>query len=290
VTLDSASERVFVIDRSQSNPRIIGYDLATGSSVFTWNGATTPPLRPDRIAWDASGSRIVFRSGDAVVAVDPATGSSNVISSALMGIGQGPALSGTPFFDLDLAVSADGLTVYAAGTAPPAVTGQILAIDVATGNRALIASIPPVEPGGFGVVSSILEDPTTGHLILGDITTKTILDLDPATGTTTVISGGGVGQGPSPVLMGSVGIDPDTGRILLGDLGSGSILLVDRATGDRSVLVSRYGEAILDLAGDGGLMPLAGLFTGALPRARIGVGLLQIDTGQVAVLDLTQVP
>ena len=257
------------------NPtKIEGFDLGTGARVFTWDA---PPvsLQPYRLLWDETGQRIVYRSVEAIVGLDPASGTTSVLSSASLGVGSGPALPSVgpspPF-----ALSSDGTRIWAASG-----FGAIFEVDLVTGDRTVIDEPNPSEPTAYALLNSVIADEAQQRLYLGDF--NAVISLDLQSGIRNIISGRGVAFGPEFQALRGLGWDEASNRFVASDGISDKLLAIDAMTGERSLLRSGYAPHVLASGPTDGVLVAGGLF-GNVGAGGSALGLLLVETGDLAIL------
>lgn len=171
-----------------------------------------------------------------LVALDLASGLWTVLSDDLLGTGdplQRPQ---------SVALLPGGRAAVA-----DAIAGEIVAIDLATGDRSTLASLT------FVPVAVAWDAFRARVLVLGS---TALAAVDPGTGTVTVVSS--IGKGGGPLLQGGNALfcDPD-GAVFVTDGALAAVLSVDPVTGDR---------AFVSNAGTGSGAPLG------FPRGIAGAG------------------
>ena len=232
-------------------------------------------IAPIDISLDQIGNRafLTDRSLRAILAVDLATGSRDVVASSEIGSGEVFATPINVVYDtassrliayvgnhlqsIDLA---SGVRTYFSGPtrgsgpelpSTGTVTGSmaidtaanrlivagfdvIIGVDLVTGNRTSIADNTTGTGPELGGTSKIaIQDATTAYLTTGDA----ILAVDLGSGDRSIVSGPGMGSGPDLRLPIAMGLDIDNNRLFVGTDSWGSVISVDLSTGDR-VLVS----------------------------------------------------
>jgi sugar lactone lactonase YvrE len=148
-----------------------------------------------------------------VVDIDLATGTRTNISGGAHG--SGPILNSLPG-----GITWDGLGNLVMGSGPG--LPQILRIDVASGNRTVLAST------GFSSVADVLLAPN-GKILATDYFGSVVFSVDPVTGNRTTLSGLGVGSGPflnRPLAM-AIYV-PEPASIVLAACGLVALLLSKR--------------------------------------------------------------
>lgn len=185
-------------------------------------------LNPNDISLSSAGDRIflVDEVLRAVVAVDTTSGQRSVISDTERGTGAVLNAPGT--------ITQDGATdrvLVGDGT-------QIIAVDLATGNRSLFADL------GTGNQAIDLTLDTNGARVLV-VTTDNVLAVPTTGGSVTELSTGVTLPFNSP---GSIVVDSAGDRALVVDSGDASVIAVDLASGARSVLASANVGNGVDLA------------------------------------------
>lgn len=177
-----------------------------------------------------------------VLRVDPVTGDRTAVSSD--SVGTGPALETLR----GLVLAPDG-TIYALNSGFIGDDAQLIRIDPATGDRAIISS-DTVGTGPWATLGTALAREPDGNLLVSDADAPALLRVNPATGVRTTVSSDSVGSGPTIVTIGGLLVDVD-GSILMTDAGDtpaggdpdGRVLRVDPASGDRTTVTSNSAPA-----------------------------------------------
>jgi DNA-binding beta-propeller fold protein YncE len=215
IALDPDRRVVMVASRS---PILV--DLGTGErqklsslqGVLSW---------PTDAAWAGAGSFLVVdRDLDALMSVDVDTGVATVVSDS--GTGSGPPLAAPVAVEYD-ASSASALVLNG--------DGDLLRVEVGTGDRALLSSV--TDPGPLvEVPSGLAWDPAGRRAWVADWSRAAVLAIDLATGERSLLADDMTGAGP-PIRP--VKLAFDGAHLLVTDV-SGSLLVMDPSSGDRAVV------------------------------------------------------
>jgi hypothetical protein len=210
VAVDPAQGRAFAYDVGIQG--IMGIDLATGDRTIVSDATTgTGPafnIGPAGMLYDAAGARLivaapavpvgpsVFRH--ALVAVDPATGHRTILSDSATGTG--PEFS----FNGSFALAPD----FAGGRALVHFHSTLVAVELATGNRALIYDGPP-----YLFTTRIGADPANSRVIEARHDGLRAIDLP--TGNAAAVSNEAMGTGPVLADAACISTDLPAGRVIV---------------------------------------------------------------------------
>ncbi|MEM9491239.1 MAG: YncE family protein, partial [Myxococcota bacterium] len=214
IALDATRSRLLIGDSGVDG--VLGIDLDDGDRalvVGALKGAgaelTSPFSRKD-IAWDGLYQRALVLDGNAVVAIELASGDRQVLSDAETGTG--PALSSTNAIAVD---TANGRALVISDDE------DLIAIDLITGERSLLATIGA--PAVLGTDLTI--DALNGRALFTRIdflASKSgegaVGAVDLASGAVSILSSDSVGSGPGLRATNTVAYDPSIDRVLVGDL------------------------------------------------------------------------
>lgn len=155
-----------------------------------------------------------------------ATGQSSVVSGP--DHGTGPSL----FQETSLAVDAAGGRAFLCGSA--GTPDEILAVDLATGNRSVLSSNAVGSGPALGHATKLAFQ--SGLLLASDRVQGALLWVDPATGDRTVLSNSLVGSGPvlGADTINAIALDTASSRAFAAT--SSALVGVDLATGNRTLL------------------------------------------------------
>jgi hypothetical protein len=185
------------------------------------------------IAWDAAHARVLTADGerDAIVALRASDGYATIFSDASHGTGP----SGGFFV---VAVDSTNNRAIALGG------GEILYVDLTTGNRTVVPT-DPFTPDTTFLAGITCNNPCTrlySTAYAGPPNEVAVFSVDLITGVRTVISGGSFHLGSGPSLRSPTGLVLDTSqvapRLLVTDTTMNAVMAVDVASGSRSVLSS----------------------------------------------------
>lgn len=243
LAVDAGGNRVLV--SSSINANLIGVDLTTGARTVISSdsvpNATNSLSGSHALALDASGGRVfcalrvnrVTRQNQ-VVSIDLATGARTPITDQTVDAGH--------YFGL-----MDGLAWDPTNNRIFTIldfTGEILAVNAATGFRTEVAPIhtPPAPNAPFAPVG-IERDPDTGTLYVTDYELDALIRIDPNTGVRTLVSGPGVPNDDAPIDSPSdVALDKLRNRALVISQGRDEIIAVDLTTGQRTLFAGPSGR------------------------------------------------
>lgn len=239
ITLDSANNRVLVVDGEFGPNALLELDLDTGNrSVISDadTGAGTPFLFLEDVVTDTANNRALVLDIrlDALLAVDFSTGDRRVISDPITGTGPG---FNRPL-DMDLDTAKNRVLVVDTALA------LLMEIDLVNGDRRVISGENrgdgPLLGFPMGVVLA-----ANNHALVVDRTLNTLLDIDLNSGDRRAISGGDddesiIGNGDNfQRLAGGLVLDAANNRAIVadgGNTGRRALWTVDLATGDRKIL------------------------------------------------------
>lgn len=220
VVLGPAGQRVFVAN--WANHTVYAVDIASGdrselSSGSAGSGPVIAELGP--IALDAPRARLVAAdmagAAPALVGIDLATGARTTLSSSIMGAGPGLGQIQA------LAVDPDNTRAFIGNA-----VGTIAAVDLATGDRSLIAT-------GLASPEDMRFDEPNSRLVVVTAMDRAVRAVDVVSGAVSLLSNSGTGAGIVLDTPRGLALDPDRGRVLVSDLALRMIVAVDLATGDR---------------------------------------------------------
>jgi DNA-binding beta-propeller fold protein YncE len=224
---------------------VVVVDLTTGDRTTL----ATLTFVPVAIARDAANGRILVLGADRLMAIDPVSGASTVLSS--LGKGGGPLLQGANAVAVD---PASGVAFVTDG-----VTAAVLAVDPATGDRTTVSSpavgvgTPMSLPRGIAISGA--------RLLVPDPVLDGLFSIDRATGERALVSVAGVGTG-APLLA------PRDAAVF-----AGGTLVVDLAQG------------LVAVDGDGNRRAVSGPGTGSGPAFVSPLGVSAPRNGGVLVAD-----
>lgn len=292
LALDAEKNRVIVLDAGRIGtepvePALVAIDLTTGARTVLVRGAGEADSGPALVsttamALDIPGNRVLVAATDttvdpvaeAILAVDLETFERTVISTNA-NEEQGRTLGEAASMVLDASTTPARLIVLDEGN------DLVMAVDVTTGNRTVIAEDRETPGQDFSVPQALaLDAPASGtpRLIVTDSGLDMVLAVAFADGARTVLSGFNIGQGEPLIDPVSLALDARVGtegRALVSDASEDAVISIDLASSARTV-VSAEGTG----AGDPFETP-AGL------TLDVETGLYgQIDSaGQVVVAD-----
>lgn len=247
---------------------VVVVDLATGNRTTL----ATLSFVPVAVARDALNDRILVLGVDRLLALDPITGASTVVSA--LGKGGGPLLQGANALAVD---PATGVALVTDG-----VLAAVIAVDPVSGNRAALSGpsagggIPLSLPRGIALHGTrlLVPDPVLDGLFSVDRATgdralvsvaavgagapllaprdvalspggALVVDLAQglvavdADGNRRAVSGPGAGSGPA--FVSPLGVSaPRDGAVLVADGGAEALFSVDLATGARATLSTGF--------------------------------------------------
>jgi hypothetical protein len=245
--LDEANTRVLALDGGT----LLAVDLASGDRTAIASaevGAGDPLLAPFDLALDAANDRVIVLDTDAtdpqnpvatIFAVALATGDRTVIASGSSG--SGPEL----FAPTAMAIDAANARVLVAATDRTNIdnpVGAILAVDLASGDRTVVATNDNVDQGDAmgSIASMVLDDSVTpARLLALDVDRDAVLAVALDTGNRTVVSEDNVSTGQQFSVPDALALDaPDggTARALVIDSGLDMVIAVGLDDGARTVI------------------------------------------------------
>ena len=269
---------------------IVRIDAATGrASVLSGpdRGSGAAFNGSDALAVDAQNQRILSFSwaDDVLLGIDWTTGDRRVISPS----------STDPSLDLEFA---NGIALDAANqrafVVNSALVSNIIAIDLATGERRVVTSADVGQGPAIGQFNDAVYDdvtvPSQPRLLVSDTQAKAILAVDIATGDRTVLSSNAE-AGRAFEVPGRMKLDPMQHRVLVVD-GMSS------ASGQSSYNVNRAALIAVDLpSGERTTLSDPFVGTGFLPETPFALAfdaahgqayLANVWGGEIAALDLTR--
>ncbi|MHC4956093.1 MAG: hypothetical protein ACYTGZ_19790, partial [Planctomycetota bacterium] len=232
-SFDSPTDLAFDATRNVAlvlNPRntVLEVDLSSGNRTVLSDaamGTGTAFTGPHDLVVDATRGRALvndYNDGrDAVLAVDLSSGNRSVLYESARGTG--------PFFDDPRDVTLDLARDRVLVSDPGSDGDHILAVDLRTGNRTVLAEYPTGTPEGLVVEAA------RDRILIAD-TSDFVYAMDPVTGDRTVLSGGATGTGPALETPEDLVVDAANDRALVVDRGLDALLAVDLTTGDRTVV------------------------------------------------------
>jgi len=242
-TYDAAGKRVLGYDPGQG--QLFAVSLVDGARTIL-SGATMGNGPAPTGAFDmvlAGGKAFLVNQFD-VRAIDLASGDRSIVSSNM--VGQGPTFN--PFGGVQENIVSDpaGQTLWVLHDK------RLLRIDVATGNRTLVADDAGAGTGPAMGNSQDLIYADSRLLLVGY---DSVLSLDPLTGNRSYLSGGGVGEGQA-LSFARYGV-LENGRLLVTPELGNTVTSINLATGNRtpfpitSPLLRGIGSYVTDGAGLG---------------------------------------
>ncbi|MCA9514707.1 MAG: PQQ-binding-like beta-propeller repeat protein, partial [Myxococcales bacterium] len=274
----------FAEDTGDDHTSLVAIDVATGRR--TRHVLSDGSYRS--LVWDGGQSRLLLsrKTTFALDAFDPLSGQLTPVSSSTLGAGPLPGDAE------DMILDATGQTLYVASN-PYLLETSVIAIDVATGDRAIVSSDNVgVGPAFQGIYGLAWLDATT----LVATASGRVLTVDIASGDRATLAQNGVrGDGVGPVSPRGVHVAGDT--LLVVDSAAG-LIAIDVTSGDRTRLLNNealsqpsdlvaIGDGTLALlaeddvlrytVSDGALAPLSVAHVGSGPRLWGGTCLAAID-------------
>jgi hypothetical protein len=252
LALDAAEKnRVLVLDAGRIgtdpvDPALFSVDLTTGERTVLLRGSSGsgPGLvSTTSMALDIANNRVLVAGTDttsdpqavAILAVSLETFDRTVVSTNA-NADQGPSIGDAVAMVLDTSATPARLIALDAGD------DQILAVDLATGNRTVIAKDRETPGQDFSVPRSLaLDAPADGtaRIIVTDSGLDMVLGVAFADGARSVISGFNIGQGPVLIDPVSLVLDAQSGtdgRALVSDSQEEAVVSIDLATSTRTLL------------------------------------------------------
>lgn len=229
MALDAQNGRALV---TESRPRsLLSIDLTTGrrTLISDENTGVGPAFQLlGAVALDLANGRALVGSGADLLAVDLATGDRTTIASDT--IGAGPPFA--PIRDMVLDVAAQRVLVNE-GAYPD---HDLMAIDLATGDRTVIAS----DAIGSGPVivhaEGLALDTANNRALVVDGYLDILVAIDLTSGDRTILSSASIGSGPLFDFPSSLAPDLANDRVLIVDGRPNMLIAIDLTTGDRTVL------------------------------------------------------
>jgi len=223
-------------DATRNTALVTGYrdtvfqvDLATGSrSVLSdgSNGAGPQLQSAHEIVVDAARSRALVSDKndgyDAIIAVDLSSGNRSTLFASARGTG--------PFIDDPRDVTLDAARGRLLVADPGSDGDHILAVDIRSGDRTVLAAYPTGNPEGIAI------DEARDRVLLSDTTDNALYAMDPVTGARTVIADATRGSGPNLDSPQDLAVDAARNRALIADSGLVAIVAVDLTTGNRTII------------------------------------------------------
>ncbi len=176
------------------------------------------------VALDSTRAYVTDFDADQLVRVDLTNGNDVIISDAQ--IGSGPVFDGAG----GLALTA-GLTTALITNFQTAGFGELLSVDLTSGDRTAISDVNSVL---FGPIGIALIDDTLA--IVTNNASDEILSVNLVNGNPTVLSGSGQGSGPGFSQPEGVTIDSANNRALVTDSINNSLVAVTLADGTRKII------------------------------------------------------
>lgn len=259
----TAVDRVIVADSAEGEDVLLSVNLGTGERTMLTDSSTSSgprfqnveavAMQPAIEAANLPYRALVVDSGlNALIAVDLATGNRLRVSDPTLGTG--------PELDVPKAVAAelDVSTGLPTGRALvlDAGLGAVLAVDLTTGDRSVIADASTgTGPNLDEPVAMLLETKratvqdqesgesvaiyvATGRALVLDEGLGALLAVDLGSGTRNELSGPDFGNGPELSRPVSIALDAANERVVMVDEGLDSLLMIDLRTGER-VVISR---------------------------------------------------
>ncbi|MCH9663972.1 MAG: cadherin domain-containing protein [Gammaproteobacteria bacterium] len=234
---DAAGNRLIVSDDGNNN--IIAVSLAAATlgnrTVLSGTSQTGSELSaPFGVAVDATGNRafVADTAARGIIAVDLSTGNRTLISSAVEpATGAGPALTSPR----DLVWDSANSRLLVIGTNPD----ELVAVDVATGNRAVIEA-PEDNSIDFATVRSLAFDSASNLVYVAEFAgfegIASVVTGSAGTGTRSIVSNLTTGEGPVFTAARGVVFDSINQRLLVTDSNLEALVAVDLDSGDRSLV------------------------------------------------------
>ena len=224
LVLDESNSRLLVADLAD---KLYAVDLTTGDrTVLSDNaGIGSGPWgdTPEGIALDTANNRalIVEVTNDMILAIDLGTGDRAILSDNA-GAGTGP------LFDRPVAIVVDAANNRALVSEHITATseGRLFAIDLATGNRTILADNSTGTGPALGTLTFITLD-TPNDRVYAYNSTGSFFAIDPASGDRTLLGSFSGNAGPTTVNEIGLALDRLHGRLLYTKSDNDSILAVD---------------------------------------------------------------
>ena len=185
---------------------------------------------PRSLALSADGARalVADRGLGAIISVELATGVRELVSSADRGAGPELVFEGRGKVQLD-AVN-DRLLVGNGGD------DAVIAVDLDSGDRALVSGATKGAGDGFAGVTDVLLDAAQDRILVLDSDKETLFAVDPSSGDREVISGPDRGAGERLALVDSLVLDAAGERAFANTVDA--IIAIDLNSGDRRLLAA----------------------------------------------------
>jgi DNA-binding beta-propeller fold protein YncE len=209
----SPDGRALVLDATLKTLFLV--DLATGERELAPMAAPAPEA-PSGLAVDGSRALLCDVAERALLALDLVTGQWSVISDDLVGLG-------------DPLQRPQAVALLPGGRAAiaDAIAGDLVVVDLASGDRTTLASLSFLP-------LAVAFDVSNGRiLVLGS---NALAAVDPVTGAVTVVASQGKGAGPLLVSANGLFADATTGVAFVTDGALAAVLAVDPVTGDRTIV------------------------------------------------------
>ncbi len=233
---DAAGNRAFVTVRGSSSNSVIAVNLTTGARTVVSSltvGTGTAFGNPLGIAYDAGSARLLVADASSttpgIYQVDIATGN-RVMLSASPGTGTGPAMPAPTSLKLD----APDNRLYVVDTSG----GTLLSIDLATGNRTLVAGPSTGTGAAFNPGVGLAMNAVNGHLFTTSRTGE-VLEIAPSTLARDIVLDGRVGSGLRIEHPQAVRAEQASGAVtslLFGEPDAQRLMRLDIATSTRSTV------------------------------------------------------
>jgi DNA-binding beta-propeller fold protein YncE len=212
---------------------LFSVELASGkatviSDVRTGSGPVFGQIVDAAVDAPRGRALVLDAAAGALMAVDLATGSRAVISDDTTG--SGPSLGQASALALDEA----GTRAFVLGGAGE--TAALVAVDLGTGDRTLIASAERGSGPDLGNPNDVALDAAGNRALVTDWLLAGLVAVDLDTGDRTLVSAAETASGPGLEQPSGVTMDAPQGRALLVDPARGTLLAVDLATGARTLL------------------------------------------------------
>jgi hypothetical protein len=241
LVLDSSLRAVFQVDLDTGDRGILSDDSdSTNGDIAVGSGPGF--LGASHILLDAVNSRLLITdvSLDALFSVDLDNGNRSVISDDADSTNGGVAVGTGPAFN-----NPSGMAIDSAGSNAFVMdrsANAIYQVDLANGNRVIIASNSLGDGNSFTQPRDLVRDPVSGTLY---VYSNGLLQVDPASGDRITISdnnsGGEPFQSPFNLFLDTAG-----DRLLILDIEIEGIISVDLDNGDRSIVIrDRHGSGTL---------------------------------------------
>lgn len=270
LVLDAARSRALVLDVNTTDPQapvgtIYAVALDTGDRTAIANPDTSerPVLTSAQgLALDAAGGRVFVADTDtetdpenprsAIFAVDLASGARTLVSTSA-NADQGRVMAAPVALVLDDTADPARLVVLDEGA------DIVLAVDLATGNRTVLAEDRVSAGPDFSVpIAMALDEDAEGNgrILLVDSGLDELLAVDLGDGARTSLSRVAVGEGPLLAQPGPLVVDTladPAGRVLVLDQQEDAIMAVDLATSERTLISGEEAGSGPDLDGPAAL-------------------------------------